>query len=301
MGASTTQALRSVPSSSTASSPSSSGGLTTGSSGDAVNQVQSRLTALGFYDGPITGYYGDMTEAAVRRFQAASGLTADGVVGSATLAALQRTPQSSSSTPSSTRTPDPDDGLLEQGESGPEVAQLQQRLKNLSYYNGAVDGEFGSLTADAVIRFQRSQGLTPDGVVGPATLSAIRQVENGSASSTNTPASNTTAPTFPSPQGSQTTPTQPTVVSPTPVTTLPPTNTSNSAFPAISSNPFPSNSVLSTASPDAIREIQQTLQTQGFYSGPIDGVMGYETQRAIDAARNAYGINSTDFGTTRPF
>lgn len=313
VGASTTEALRRAPSSASGSpSRGGSGGLTIGSTGDEVSQLQRRLTELGYYSGPISGYYGELTEEAVRKFQASTGLTVDGVVGPSTRSALQQ-PQPSPSA----STPDPNDGLLEQGESGTEVAELQRRLKNLNYYNGAIDGDFGRLTADAVLRFQRAQGLTPDGVVGPSTLAALGRLENSS-TSTSTPSSsnnsathNSTTPSFPAPSQSTTPsapPTQPSVVPPAPVTAPPPAS-QNSTFPPISSNPFPTvgvtpaptTTVPTTASSEAVMELQQRLQNQGFYNGPIDGVMGYETQQAIDAARNAYGVNATDFGTVRPF
>lgn len=310
VGSSTTEALRRAPSTggsrSGNQSGGQSGGLTIGASGDTVNQIQSRLTTLGFYSGPITGYYGELTEEAVRRFQGANGLSVDGVVGPATLAAIQQTGQGQSSSAS---TPNPNDGLLEQGESGSAVAELQRRLRNLNYYNGAIDGDFGSLTADAVMRFQRAQGLTPDGIVGPATLSAISRLEGGSTSTPSTSTSNTATTGFPAPSsGVATAPSPGTSAAQTPVTAQPP-NSQGSAFPPISSNPFPStggtalpsNAVTSTASPEAIMALQRNLREQGFYNGPIDGIMGPETQRAVDAVRNAYGINSNDFETERPF
>jgi peptidoglycan hydrolase-like protein with peptidoglycan-binding domain len=52
-----------------------------GSSGEAVKALQLRLKELGFFGGTGTGYYGDVTRAAVVSFQTANGLTADGVAG----------------------------------------------------------------------------------------------------------------------------------------------------------------------------------------------------------------------------
>lgn len=63
--------------------------------------------------------------------------------------------------------------LSKVGSTGTEVRQIQTRLKNWGYYNGAVDGVYGTQTKNAVIYFQRKNGLTADGVAGPATLSAI--------------------------------------------------------------------------------------------------------------------------------
>lgn len=59
------------------------------------------------------------------------------------------------------------------GSQGQEVRNIQTRLKNWGYYNGSVDGVYGSRTAEAVKSFQRKNGLTPDGIAGPATLSKI--------------------------------------------------------------------------------------------------------------------------------
>lgn len=59
--------------------------LKTGSSGEPVSALQTRLRDLGFYTyGSITGYYGSVTQSAVMRFQQACGLSADGIAGPAT-------------------------------------------------------------------------------------------------------------------------------------------------------------------------------------------------------------------------
>ena len=60
-----------------------------------------------------------------------------------------------------------------QGSTGEQVRIIQTKLKNWGYYNGEVDGIFGSRTAEAVRYFQRKNGLTADGIVGPATLKAL--------------------------------------------------------------------------------------------------------------------------------
>ena len=63
--------------------------------------------------------------------------------------------------------------LSKYGSRGDEVRQIQQKLKNWGYYNGNVDGIFGSQTLEAVKYFQRKNGLTVDGIAGPATLRAM--------------------------------------------------------------------------------------------------------------------------------
>ena len=60
-------------------------------------------------------------------------------------------------------------GILSVGAKGEEVTRLQQRLKDLGYLDGKVDGQYGGGTKRAVIAFQRMHGLTTDGVAGQET------------------------------------------------------------------------------------------------------------------------------------
>ena len=59
------------------------------------------------------------------------------------------------------------------GSTGDEVIQIQTRLKNWGYYNGAIDGIYGTGTYQAVRYFQSKNGLTVDGVAGSKTLKAL--------------------------------------------------------------------------------------------------------------------------------
>ena len=63
--------------------------------------------------------------------------------------------------------------ILRQGARGSEVKEVQRRLKQWGYYNGSVDGVFGTGTRSAVILFQKKNGLTADGVVGKETYKAL--------------------------------------------------------------------------------------------------------------------------------
>lgn len=60
--------------------------------------------------------------------------------------------------------------LSKYGSTGSEVKTLQQKLKDLGFYYGNVDGIFGTQTQTAVRNFQRSVGITVDGIAGPTTL-----------------------------------------------------------------------------------------------------------------------------------
>ena len=59
------------------------------------------------------------------------------------------------------------------GDSGPEVAAMQQRLLELGFWLPAADGHYGSLTSQAVLAFQKAAGIGRDGIAGPATLAAL--------------------------------------------------------------------------------------------------------------------------------
>ena len=69
--------------------------------------------------------------------------------------------------------------VLRQGSSGPDVTNLQQRLKDLGFDPSGVDVNFGPGTRDAVIAFQQSKGLQADGIAGPATLAALQSDGSG--------------------------------------------------------------------------------------------------------------------------
>ncbi len=59
--------------------------------------------------------------------------------------------------------------VLKRGMKSPNVMRLQERLRELGFFKGEIDGIFGDQTLEAVKRAQRSYNLTPDGIVGSAT------------------------------------------------------------------------------------------------------------------------------------
>ena len=69
------------------------------------------------------------------------------------------------------------------GSSGEEVKQIQQKLKSWGYYNGTVDGIYGSKTVEAVKKFQSKNNLTADGIAGKKTLEALGINSSGNSSS----------------------------------------------------------------------------------------------------------------------
>ena len=135
-----------------------------GDTGAAVKKLQEALKNRGFYSGKIDSTFGSGVYAAVKAFQKQYGLKADGVAGPATQNLLFNTSASSADTSTS----------LQKGSSGTEVRNLQYVLAELGYYDGAINGQYGNTTADAVRAFQINNDISPvDGVAGPKTLKVI--------------------------------------------------------------------------------------------------------------------------------
>lgn len=146
--------------------------LRRGDTGSAVAEVRGMLATIGLLkntDPHTLDVFDPSTELAVRHFQQNRGLSVDGIVGSDTYAAL---------TGAHWRL---GDRVLahEAGQplTGDDVAKLQTQLIELGYPLSRADGVFGLSTADALRRFQREYGLVPDGICGPATLRALRQLD----------------------------------------------------------------------------------------------------------------------------
>jgi len=148
-GAGSTGGQQGEQASTAESADADTGELRNGSSGERVRFVQECLKIA------VDGDFGNQTEAAVKAFQTANGLTDDGEVGPKTWARLL-----ASVAPA-------DRPKLSAGSSGDAVRWLQRRLSI------AVDGEFGNQTAQAVKAFQTANGLADDGEVGPKTWGAL--------------------------------------------------------------------------------------------------------------------------------
>ena len=74
------------------------------------------------------------------------------------------------------------EALSKYGSRGQEVRTIQDKLKRWGYYNGNVDGIYGSQTVSAVKKFQQKNGLSVDGIAGPKTLAAMGITSNSSSS-----------------------------------------------------------------------------------------------------------------------
>lgn len=159
--------------------------LKRGMQGPAVRELQSSLVKLGYLTqaqvntGP--GIFGPATEAAVKSFQSKHGITASGIFGTNTRAAMAKA-LTGSKPP--TNTPAPSGGSvsipgsdLQRGASGTEVKQLQSALVKLGYMTQAQmntgPGSFGPMTEAAVKKFQASHGVPSTGYYGPMTRAAM--------------------------------------------------------------------------------------------------------------------------------
>jgi N-acetylmuramoyl-L-alanine amidase len=145
--------------------------LRRGADGIAVADVRRMLASLGLLDNTdprAHDAYDESTELAIRHFQQHRGMSVDGVVGPETYAAL---------TGAHWRL---GDRVLahEPGQllTGDDVSSLQTQLLELGYDLARADGVFGGRTADGLRNFQREYGLVADGICGPATLHALRQL-----------------------------------------------------------------------------------------------------------------------------
>lgn len=139
--------------------------LRRGAKGPSVTLLQQGLNACGGKIG-VDGIFGGQTLGNVIAFQRRCQLMADGIVGARTWTALA-TPPAGQPDPGSVPRP-----LLRRDAKGASVTLLQQRL-NANGSQVGVDGIFGQGTLDAVVAFQRSRKLAPDGVVGPGTWGAL--------------------------------------------------------------------------------------------------------------------------------
>lgn len=148
--------------------------LRKGCSGLDVVSLQTRLRELGYYThSKITGYFGSITYQALSSFQTVAGLAANGVAGAETMAALYGENARPAGSPSEAEEFDVNQ-TLRVGSRGADAALLQTRLRDLGYYTySKITGYFGTVTRDAVRKYQDDAGLPTTGIADPATLSLL--------------------------------------------------------------------------------------------------------------------------------
>jgi N-acetylmuramoyl-L-alanine amidase len=145
--------------------------LRRGATGTAVAEVRRMLASLALLDNTDAAsadVFDEATELAVRHFQQQRGISVDGIVGSETYATLTGAHWKLGDRVLSH---EPTQRIV-----GDDVAALQLQLLEMGYDVWRADGLFGSSTAEGVRAFQRDYGLVADGVCGPATFRALRQL-----------------------------------------------------------------------------------------------------------------------------
>jgi peptidoglycan hydrolase-like protein with peptidoglycan-binding domain len=130
------------------------------SRGPDVADWQRSLNEVRDDDIAVDGIFGPQTAGATREFQRAAGIQVDGIVGPQTRAAMRGGAA-------------PTGDVLNRGDTGPAVRDLQAQLRGLKYWVGPVDGIFGTLTHQAVTAFQKVNGLPRTGRVDGAVRSAL--------------------------------------------------------------------------------------------------------------------------------
>ncbi len=165
-----------------------------GSTDERVSSIQQRLAELGYYKDDITGYYGEVTQAAYMAFQTEAGLYADGIAGdeeiellmseyapyapvAETEAAIEETTAPAEEEVSSEETTAPAEEeavtTFTNGDYNDDIYEIQAELANLGYFNDDATGYYGDLTESAVADFQSQNGLEPTGEVDELTYAAI--------------------------------------------------------------------------------------------------------------------------------
>ncbi|MBU8905930.1 C40 family peptidase [Desertibacillus haloalkaliphilus] len=144
--------------------------LKKGMTHEDVKQLQDILKAEGYFTyHTSTGYYGTITEEAVKAFQKEHRIQQTGIAGPQTLGVLLG---QTDSAPASTEAPI-SQKLLKAGMNSEAVKDLQRQLTSAGYFSADVTGFFGRVTTSAVKEFQRDNGLTVDGVAGPRTFATL--------------------------------------------------------------------------------------------------------------------------------
>ena len=237
--------------------------LRLGSRGTAVLQLQQALNALGYDTNGADGKFGKGTEQAVKAYQQANGLTADGKAGVKTLAQLysgSSVSGNTSGTASSEIYTAKNPNTLQSGDSGSKVTQLQNALKLLGFYTGGVDGKFGSGTKKAVMQFQRVNGLTVDGLAGTQTQKLLySQVDSGVSGGSSSSGSSSSG---------------------------------SSGFTRTLRKGYTGADVIA---------VQQKLKELGFYSGSVDGVYGTGSIAAVKKFQQQNGLTADGLVGSRTY
>lgn len=138
-----------------------------GDKGEEVAEIQRLLIAKNFLFGEADGDFGEETETALKNFQRANNLDADGICGEQTLKVLRGENISATSEQDLS-------AEIKFGDSGEKVTEIQTILIQLAYMEGSADGIFGAVTEDALKQFQADNNLDTDGICGEQTFYLLK-------------------------------------------------------------------------------------------------------------------------------
>ena len=144
----------------------------TGDTSPAIATTKSHLSRLGYTVADTSPLFDHQFEYIVRAFQQDRGLATDGIIGPETLYQVEFARHRLGDR---VLRFDPTRPL-----QGDDVADLQKRLAKLGIYTDRIDYTFGPLTHAAVCEMQADMGLNPDGIVGPATVKVLHNVNRDS-------------------------------------------------------------------------------------------------------------------------
>lgn len=134
-----------------------------------VAVLQEKLSILGhFEDEEYTQYFGTQTEAALKKFQNAVGIKADGVAGKETFKLLNMKIKQLEMRPENFVP-------LKEDDKGERVEDIQNKLTALKHYTGEVNSIFDTATKDAVLAFQKASGIEETGIVDFATMMKLNE------------------------------------------------------------------------------------------------------------------------------
>ncbi|QQK81735.1 peptidoglycan-binding protein [Salicibibacter cibi] len=156
--------------------------MSEGDVNDSVNELQTELKDLGYFEGSTGSTFGPRTLSAVKAYQEDHSISSEagnffGVAGPQTIGSLEESSSSDESTSESTSS-EGNSSSMSNGDTGEAVSDLQAQLQDLGYYDGNVDSIFGPQTESAVKAFQQDHGISSEagnffGVAGAATLSSL--------------------------------------------------------------------------------------------------------------------------------
>ncbi len=239
--------------------------LSVGSLGTGVRNLQKRLIELGYLEGTATGTFDQATAQAVKMFETAYGRVQTGEASpllqiylfsnSAKAYSDRYAPQATNLNQSFSK--------LERGNTGTQVARLQNRLIELGYLSGTATGIFDANTENAVKEFEAVYGKQRTGIATVAMqeyLFSDKAYHAGTVTPTPTP-----------------------YFAPTPG----PTESSSSGYKALQYG----------SRGDEVTNLQTRLRFLGYYSGKIDGIYGTGTVNAVKRFEAAYGKPETGIAT----